>query len=73
MRSNIGQNFRLFSAILAKVTRPSMPHVLIKYAHVLICISAWAGVPGTLVHFIIHCEKNQVLIVMITFLSYIYQ
>ena len=40
MQSSIGQNFRLFSAILAKVTRPSnATHVLIKYAHVLICIS----------------------------------
>ena len=29
-----------------------MPHVLIKYAHVLICINR-ARVPGTLVHFII--------------------
>ena len=29
-----------------------MPHVLIKYAHVLICINR-ARVPGTLVHFIL--------------------
>ena len=29
-----------------------MPHVVIKYAHVLICISA-GEVPGTLVHFIL--------------------
>ena len=28
------RNFRLFSAILAKVTCLLMPHVLIKYAHV---------------------------------------
>ena len=43
MWSSISQNFRLFSAILAKMTRPLMPHVLIKYAHVLICISAGEG------------------------------
>ena len=30
-----------------------MPHVLIKYAHVLICISVGEG-PSTLVHFILH-------------------
>ena len=38
MRSSIGQNFRLFSAILPKVTRPSNAHVLIKYVHVLMCV-----------------------------------
>ena len=40
---SISQNFRQFSAILAKVTPLLMPHVLIKYAHVLICISAGEG------------------------------
>ena len=45
MWSSISQNFRLFSAILAKVT---IPLVLIKYAHVLIYISVGEG----LMHFI---------------------
>ena len=34
-----------------------MPHVLIKYAHVLICINR-ARVPGTLVHFILSSTGN---------------
>ena len=43
MRSSINQNFRLFSAILAKVTRPFNAHMLIKYAHVLTCICVGEG------------------------------
>ena len=43
MQSSIDQNYRLFSAILAKVTRPSNATCVIKYAHVLIYISAGEG------------------------------
>ena len=37
------QELRLFLAILPTVTHPSQDHMLIKYAHVLICICAGEG------------------------------